>query len=385
MSTQHLRFSTTRYSLRSRGVALALTLVGAGLMAACSTDDSDGSATELSSDRPTATVEAVPYTVEGSDPDMPPLHLQGYLPEGSEPSKEWKIGYFGLTPLNTFVQAMDYGGETAADALGVDLDHVIANWDPNEQVNQIVTAVQQKSYDGIVVFNADPDAECRTVLNAAKEVPVVIVNFPICGDTGYTEGTVGYSGSQGLDLYTQFADNAMKDLSDQGGGQIAVLSGPAAFGQSKQLKQALEDTAAKYSNVEVVQNVNADWTPEGGLQQMQTILQTNPDVDMILSSYDQNALGAVEALKAAGKQPGDIEIYNLGGDTGTFALLEDGWIKGISYLQPMEEVGQGVEMLVANLEGVPVPTENNLEDGNSTAAGTILITKDNIDQFQPQS
>lgn len=376
--------SDRRPSSRRLGV-IALTVASAGLAAGCSADEEGSSSGDEPSARSTEAIEAVQYTFEGDNPDMPALYLQGYVPEGTGPNKDWKIGYFGLTPLNTFVQAMDYGGQTAADALGVDLEQVVANWDPNEQVNQIISAVQQKTYDGIVVFNADPDAECRTVLNAAKEIPVVIVNFPICGDTGYTEGTVGYSGSQGIELYTQFVDNAMSDLSEQGGGEIAVLSGPAAFGQSKQLAQALEDVGAQYPDVDVVQNINGDWTPEGGLQQMQTILQTNPDVDMILSSYDQNTLGATKALKAAGKAAGDIEIYNLGGDSATFALLEEGWIKGISYLQPMEEVGQGVEMLVAHLEGYPVPTENNLEDGNSTKAGTVLITKDNIDQFQPQS
>jgi ABC-type sugar transport system substrate-binding protein len=370
------------HSSRCRVGVAAIALVSAAALAGCTTDS--GSAADAPSDRSTAPVDAVPYTVEGSDSAMPPLRLQGWVPEGTD-TKDWKIGYFGLAPLNTFVQAMDYGGATAAEALGVSLEPVVANWDAIEQVNQITTALQQKSYDGIVVFNADPDAECRTIKNAAKEIPVVVVNFPVCGDTDYTEGTVGFSGSQGLALYTDFADTAMSDLSEQGGGDIAVLSGPAAFGQSKQLKQALDTTVAKYPNVNIVQNVNGDWTPEGGLQQMQTILQTNPDIDMVLSSYDQNTLGATKALKAAGKAPGDIEIYNLGGDSATFELFDQGWIKGMSYLQPMEEVGQGVEMIVAYLEGLPVPTANHLENGNSTTAGTVHITKDNIDQFQPQS
>jgi hypothetical protein len=65
-------------------------------------------------------------------------------------------------------------------------------------------------------------------------------------------------------------------------------------------------------------------------------------------------------------------------------MMEEGWIEGIQYLQPIEEVGQGVEMLVAHLDGAEVPRFNNLGDGSSHPAGTVQITPKNMDQFKPQ-
>lgn len=324
-----------------------------------------------------------PYQVMGAKGDELPLTLLGLVP-GKKASKDYTVCYFGNTPINTYVQAMEYGAQTAADALGVKLDKEIANWDAAQQLNQLQTAVQQGKCDGILLFAADPNAECNAVKRIAGQVPVVVTNFPLCGDDGYTEGTVAESSSQSYPFYRQYVDWAFGQLADKGGGKVAVLSGPSTFGQYRQLKRATEEVVKKYPNVEVVQNISAPWTIEAGLKQAQTILQTHPDVDMLLSSYDQNTVGAVKALRSSGKKPGEITIFDLGGDERTFPLLKAGWIEGIQYLQPVEEVGQGLELLVAHLEGQQVPTFNNLGAGKGLPGNTVQITKDNVDEFKPE-
>jgi ABC-type sugar transport system substrate-binding protein len=104
----------------------------------------------------------------------------------------------------------------------------------------------------------------------------------------------------------------------------------------------------------------------------------------ILSDYDQNTLGAVRALQAAGKKAGEVKLFNLGGDHSTFPLMKEGWIQGMMYLEPLEETGQGLEMLVAHLQGRKYPKFNDLGKDPTLPAKTVQITLKNMHLFKPE-
>lgn len=376
----------TRLATLLAAVVLALGLVAAG----CGGDEDGGNGgaaadEEGESTEPREVAEGEPFEYEGTDPEQAPVQFKGWVP-GNKASEEYKIGYFAFSPINTYVQAMHYGADTADDALGVEVTTTINEWDGSQQLNQLQTAIQQQQYDGIVIAPTDPNVVCRVLTDLAPEmdVPVVVTNFPICGDGAYTEGTVGLSSSQSLDFYQEYADWAFGWLSENGGGKVGAITGPPEGGHAILIQQAYEEADAKYDNVEVAQVISDDFTAEAGLAQTQTLIQTHPDLDMIVSSYDQNTVGAVQALEAAGKQPGDITMFSLGGDHASIPLMEEGWIEGMAYLEPITEVAQGVEMMVAHLEGVEVPTFNNLGDGSGLAPDTVEMTKENMDEFIPQ-
>jgi ribose transport system substrate-binding protein len=64
------------------------------------------------------------------------------------------------------------------------------------------------------------------------------------------------------------------------------------------------------------------------------MLQSNPDISAIYAHNDEMALGAVAALKAAGKQPGDVKIITIDGTKGAVQGLVDGWISGVIESNP---------------------------------------------------
>jgi ribose transport system substrate-binding protein len=63
--------------------------------------------------------------------------------------------------------------------------------------------------------------------------------------------------------------------------------------------------------MEIVASLTAGWDREKGLSVAQDIIQANPDLGAILASNDEMALGAVQAVKEAGKAD---EIYVTGFD-----------------------------------------------------------------------
>ena len=64
------------------------------------------------------------------------------------------------------------------------------------------------------------------------------------------------------------------------------------------------------------------------------MLAANKDINAIYAHNDEMALGAVAALRAAGKQPGDVKIITIDGTKGAVQGLVDGWISGVIESNP---------------------------------------------------
>ena len=75
--------------------------------------------------------------------------------------------------------------------------------------------------------------------------------------------------------------------------------------------------------IEVVASIAADWDTEKGLKASEDILQANPDIDAILGSNDLMALGAVQAVKSAGKLD-DVIIVGDDAIPSALASLKNG-------------------------------------------------------------
>ena len=77
-----------------------------------------------------------------------------------------------------------------------------------------------------------------------------------------------------------------------------------------------------------------DYDREKGQTVTEQLIQANPDINAIYAHNDEMALGAVAALKAAGKKPGDVKIITIDGTKGAVQGLVDGWINGVIESNP---------------------------------------------------
>ena len=270
------------------------------------------------------------------------------------------ICFFGDGTTNTYVLANNAGAAQAAEKLGVEIDIFLGDWDPARQLNQLETAISQNQCDGIVLESIDPNVVCKAATEAATaaEIPVAIGNVPICADANWTEGTITFSGSQTLDYYLAYTDWVFGEFmkANPEGGKMAAITGPAnwsgtipPYGSTVSYEQMLE----KYPDIELVQVIDSDFTVEGGLNAANTIIQTHPDVQGLIVQYDQDAHGAIQALKGAGKQPGELMVFGLGYDHSGETNIKEGWQNGSMLLEPVEEIGHATEALIAFLSGVP--------------------------------
>jgi ABC-type sugar transport system substrate-binding protein len=300
------------------------------------------------------------------------LRLLGLI-DPADVKEGLKVCFFGDGTTNTYVLANNSGAQQAADKLGVDIEIFLGDWDPTRQLNQLEDAIRQNLCDGIILESIDPNVVCNAATEGATDadIPVAVANVPICGDENWTEGTITFSGSQTLDYYLEYTNWVFEQFMERypEGGKIAAITGPAnwsgtipPYGSTV----AYEQTLPNFPDIEMVQVIDSDFTVEGGLNAANTILSTHPDVQGLIVQYDQDANGAVQALKAAGKQPGDVMVWGLGCDHSGVDNVKSGWQQGCFLLEPVEETGHGVEAMIAYLSGVPVCEEAPNKDAISS-------------------
>ena len=130
------------------------------------------------------------------------------------------------------------------------------------------------------------------------------------------EDYIGWVGSDFVDQGERAADAMMKVTGDQG--KLAILLGAAGRqrdhdrndGFLDQLEaEGLQARRSSPSRPPTTSARRASGSPS-------SCIQSNPDINAIYAHNDEMALGAVAALKAAGKQPGDVKIITIDGTKG---------------------------------------------------------------------
>jgi ribose transport system substrate-binding protein len=131
--------------------------------------------------------------------------------------------------------------------------------------------------------------------------------------------------------------------------------------------------AVEGTDVEVVQEVAADFDRAKGVSAMEDILQRNPDVDAVFAANDQMALGALEVLKSRGKT-GDVLLVGYDGtEEATVAIIEHEGIDATVAQNPYKMGLVGVKEAVNAAKDKSVPKTIN--------TGVTLVTPENAKSY----
>lgn len=95
------------------------------------------------------------------------------------------------------------------------------------------------------------------------------------------------------------------------------------------------------------------------------------EFQVIYSHNDPMILGAINVLKEAGYQPGDVFLIGVDGQREAFEAIREGWLQATAIYATGGALG--LDMAVRVLKGEPVPKRIITE--------TPVITPDNVDDF----
>lgn len=93
---------------------------------------------------------------------------------------------------------------------------------------------------------------------------------------------------------------------------IVQLEGTTGSDPALERSTGFSKAIAANPNLKVIASQTGDFTRAGGKQVMEAFLKANPKIDLVFAQNDDMGLGAIEAIEAAGKKPGqDIKIVAI--------------------------------------------------------------------------
>lgn len=242
---------------------------------------------------------------------------------------------------------------------GFELVFNAADNDPAAQIAAVRSFINQ-GVDAIVIAPIVEDG-WDDVLSEAKDagIPVVLEDRTVSASDDL------YATWVGLDFRTEgvkAGEWAAAEFGDTPT-KMVVLEGTTGSAPANDRAEGFDEAIAG-SAIEKIDSQTGDFTRDGGKTVMEGFLQKYgaDGIDLVYAHNDDMALGAIEAIEAAGVVPGeDIKIISIDAVHDGMVALIDGKINYIVECNPL--LGELAAGLVSDvLSGTPVDKEYYVED-----------------------
>lgn len=255
---------------------------------------------------------------------------------------KFKIGFSVSTLNNPFFVTLSDGAKKVSKEKGVDLVVVDAQDDASKQASDVEDLIQQ-GVDLLIINPVDSSAVGATVESAnAAKIPVITVDRS--SESGEVVSHIASDNVAG----GQLAGEYLLELVGNGA-KVAMLEGVAGSSAARDRGEGF--LKAVEGKVDIVSSQTANFNRSEGLDVMENILQAHPDVQAVFAQNDEMALGAIEAISAAGK---DIKVIGFDATDDALKAIEKGTLAA-SVAQKPEEIGsKAIETAVKYLNGESV-------------------------------
>ena len=277
-----------------------------------------------------------------------------------------------LKTLNhPFFVDMRRGAQEAADRLGVNLQVQAA--ERESDVDKQMQIVENMLQTGIKVLAITPSGsrEIVSALVKAKNagVPIVIVDTRLdakaAADAGVVAKTfIGSDNYEGGKLAGEYT------ITSTGGkAKVGILEGIPGHETGDSRLRGYRDAVAKTPGITIVASQPANWERDQGFNVFQNMLQAHPDIDSVFACSDLMALGAIEAIAAAGKT-GTIRVIGFDALDDAKKAIAAGTLDASVAQFPSEMGRVAVESAVKVIRGEKIPEDIKVK--------LELVTKDNV-------
>ena len=253
--------------------------------------------------------------VGGCGQGKPPAQTGQSSQQGSTP-KTFKIGLSEPNIAVAYRQAAVARAKAAASAGGANLVVTDAQGNNQKQLSDVQDLTSQKV--DLVLMSPN---EAQALVPAAKalakaKIPLIIVDRTL-GSDDYT----AFIGSDNKAMGAKAAEYIAKLLN--GKGNVVELEGLQGASATTERKEGFEKAIANYSGIKIVADQAGDYRRDKAFNVMQNIIQANSKIDAVYAHNDEMALGAVEALRKAGRLKGTI-ITGMDGEKAAFDAIKAG-------------------------------------------------------------
>ena len=237
--------------------------------------------------------------------------------------KKITLGFAQIGAESEWRTANTVSIKDAAKAAGINLKFSDAQQKQENQIKAIRSFIAQK----VDVIAVAPVVETGwdTVLKEAKaaKIPVILVdrNIDSKDDSLYVTKIGSDFHEEGMKAGKWLLDNYKKP----GDVKIVELQGTVGSAPAIERKKGFEEVIKADPRFKITRSQTGDFTRAKGKEVMEAFLKTDPNIDVLYAHNDDMAIGAIQAIEAAGKKPGtDIIIIGVDAVKGAFEAMMAG-------------------------------------------------------------
>jgi ribose transport system substrate-binding protein len=277
-----------------------------------------------------------------------------------------------LKTLNhPFFVDMRRGAQEAADRLGVNLQVQAAEREID--VEKQMQIVENMIQTGIKALAITPSGSREIVSALVKvkdaKVPIIIVDTRLdakaAADAGVQAET--FVGSDNYEGGRLAGAHAVKATG--GKARVGILEGIPGHETGDSRLRGFRDAVKDAPGIVIVASQPANWERDQGFNVFQNMLQAHPDIDTVFAASDLMALGAIEAIAAAGKT-GKIRVIGFDALDDAKKAIAAGTMDASVAQFPFEMGKVAIESAVKVMRGEKLPPDLMVR--------LEMVTKENV-------
>ncbi|MGO1837955.1 MAG: D-ribose ABC transporter substrate-binding protein [Candidatus Microbacterium stercoravium] len=271
-------------------------------------------------------------------------------------------------PANPYWKTEGDLAEAKAEELGYEATVGAHEGDTNTENTLVDTAIANDSV-AIILDPANADGSIGAVKKADEAgIPVFLVNAEI-NEAGLAKAQLVSNNAQGAALGAQ---EYVKQMDEEG--TYVELFGAPSDNNAQTRSNGFSTVITQYPDLEKVGEEVANWDRTEGHDKAQALMQANPDIKGVLAGNDEMALGAIAALKEAGKLD-DVVVGGFDGAPDAVEAVKNGEM-AYTVLQPVAQFSEtAVELADEFIQTGEAP------ETEKQAIDCILITAENADKM----
>jgi len=205
-----------------------------------------------------------------------------------EPKSAKTIGVTLLTRAHVFYKDLEEGLKNEAAKNGYVLIITAGDFDLGKQSNQIEDFITRK-VDAIIVCPVDSRG-VGPAIKKANDAKIPVFTADIASQEGEIVSHIASDNLAGGRLAGEYLAKVLN-----GKGKVAIIGQPTVTSVLDRT-QGFKEIIAKYPNIKIVADMNAEGVRDKAMQITSDILQAHPDLDGIFGINDDSALGALDAV-----------------------------------------------------------------------------------------
>ncbi|CAN7365377.1 sugar ABC transporter substrate-binding protein [Bosea sp. LjRoot9] len=259
------------------------------------------------------------------------------------------IAVFTKNQTNPYFQTVRIGAEVAAKSLGAKAVHYIPTKPDSipEQLSQVEDVIVKKP-SAIVFVPVDYKAMVPGVeqINDAK-IPIVNVTDRSAGGK-----FLAFVGADDYSLGLETARYLLKAIG--GKGNVIILEGVKGSLTNIDRVRGFNDAIKESKDVKLLASQPANYQRLQGLQVMENLMQSHPQIDGVLAANDAMAIGAIEALDGANRK---AKVVGINGTQEAVDAIKSGKLLASGDYNGFLQGCIGTLVAIRALRNEPIVTE----------------------------